>query len=613
MHCTIQFVFFYLSLFLPHPKVHAAREIQVQIQMREETPPSTRIGSIAPSLPADLGQKLHFLTDGSFFSVAPVTGEVRVARLIDRERLCPEYKLCCGVVTCELDARVFVTNKATGEFAATVNLKVDIQDQNDNRPVFPTPTQVVRISEASLPGTQINLVPATDADTEPVNQIQRYTLIEPTGTFILDLTALPAVRLQLTRALDRETTAAYTATLEACDPGACARQTVEIEVLDENDNHPQFVSNRISKQLMENIDVGQVVLQLNATDADSGERGRVLYSFHGTVDPDLQDTFELVQETGEVRLKRPLAANIRSNYRFKVVACDAILPACSGDENSTAEIDLNVKDMNNFAPSIHAVAAGVAVSSGDSTSPVGPSGSETQDGLSIMENTPPSQVAVLTVRDDDLGENARVTCALNDTSSDSHTLGGGPSNRQNFILTPSAPGIYSLRTAREFDFELEPTVSTKVVCHDYGQPQQLTSARVIVVRVLDMNEFQPEFSRRVYIGRVPENAPAGMEVLTTTATDRDRGASLHYYFAPPTAQVRGSVSTGNSGDSTRSSSTSWVSRSGNSAGADEPEMTVDKMGVNKYFVMEAETGIIRTSHVSAIQVSQSLALFLSVQ
>ncbi|VDP94400.1 unnamed protein product [Echinostoma caproni] len=384
--------------------IQAAKEIQVQLQMREETPPFTRIGSIAPSLPMDLGQKLHFLTDSSFFSVTPNTGEVRVARLVDRERLCPEYKLCCGMITCELDARIFVTNKATGEFAATVNLKVDIQDQNDNRPVFPTPTQIVRVSEASLPGTHISLTPATDADIEPVNQIQRYTLIEPTGTFVLDLNSLPSVRLQLTRPLDRETTASYTATLEACDPGACARQTVDIEVLDENDNHPKFATNRITKQLMENIDVGHVVLHLNATDADSGERGRILYSFHGTVDPDLLDTFELVQETGEIRLKRPLAANIRSNYRFKVVACDAVLPACTGDENSTAEVDLNVKDMNNFAPSIHAVAAGVALSSADAMGSSGSSSGgydgasgsagETRDGLTIMENTPPSQVAV---------------------------------------------------------------------------------------------------------------------------------------------------------------------------------------------------------------------------
>ncbi|THD28700.1 Protocadherin 18 [Fasciola hepatica] len=599
MHWIIAFMLCHLALFTAQRGVHAAREIQVQMQMREETPPSTRIGSIAPSLPVDLGQKLHFLTDGSFFSVSPVTGEVRVARLIDRERLCPEYKLCCGVIKCELDARVFVTNKATGEFAATVNLKVDIQDQNDNRPVFPTPTQTVRVSEASPLGTQINMIPATDADTEPMNQIQRYTLIEPTGTFILDLTALPAVRLQLTRPLDRETTAAYTATLEACDPGACARQTVEIEILDENDNHPQFVTNRISKQLMENIDVGQVVLQLNATDADSGERGRILFSFHGTVDPDLQDTFELVQETGEIRLKRPLAANIRSNYRFKVVACDAVLPACSGGENSTAEVDFNVKDMNNFAPSIHAVAAGVALNPTDSTGTAGQPGSEARDGLSIMENTPPSQVAVLTVRDDDLGENARVTCVLSDAGPELQSL-SGVAKRKNFVLTPSAPGIYSLRTAREFDFELEPTVSTKVVCHDYGQPQQLTSARVIVVRVLDVNEFQPEFSRRVYVGRVPENAPAGMEVLTTTATDRDRGASLHYFFAPPVAQLGGTSSIGGGQGGSSSSPTTWSFGTRGSSGTDESDPGVDKMGVNKYFVMESETGIIRTSHVSII-------------
>ncbi|VDP94399.1 unnamed protein product [Echinostoma caproni] len=179
---------------------------------------------------------------------------------------------------------------------------------------------------------------------------------------------------------------------------------------------------------------------------------------------------------------------------------------------------------------------------------------------------------------------------LNDSGPES--VGLGAPNRNNFILAPGAPGIYSLRTARMFDFEVEPTVSTKVVCHDFGRPQQLTSARVIVVRVLDVNEFQPEFSRRVYIGRVPENAPAGIEVLTTTATDRDRGAALHYFFAPPPPQQQQQqMGSGTSG----SSSSGW-SRSNSGAG-DEPG-GADKIGVNKYFVMEPETGIIRTSQVS---------------
>ncbi|KAA3677372.1 protocadherin delta 1 [Paragonimus westermani] len=564
---------------------HGAEEIQVHLQMREETPPFTKIGTVAPSLPGNLGTKLHFMTDSNFFSVTPTVGEVRVARLIDRERLCPDFKLCCGVLACQLDARIFITNKVSGEFAASVSLKVDIQDQNDNRPTFTSPSQKVSISEASPVGTFVNLVPATDADIEPTNQIQRYNLIEPTGTFILPQDELPNVRLQLSRPLDRERIASYTATLEACDPGACARQTVEIHVMDENDNKPVFTTTRFTKRLMENIKVGDVVLQLNAADADSGERGRVIYSTSGSVDPDLLETFELVQTTGEIRLRQPLAANIRDNYRFRVIACDAMTPSCTGDENSTAEITLLVEDINNYAPTIHVVASGVTTLSTDSKTSdrhsvddgMNISGGEPayRDRLSILENTAPSQVAVLTVRDADVGENARITCSLNESTSD---LSDGHSTND-FILTPSAPGIYSLRTARQFDYELEPTASTKVVCHDYGKPQQLTSARVITVRVIDVNEFQPEFSRRVYVGRVPENAAAGMEILTTTATDRDRGAVLLYRFAAPPVQQ------GNWDDKRTEQS------------AHSGESNAEKFGVNKYFVIEPQSGTIRTSQI----------------
>lgn len=551
-------------------------EIELRLQMREETAPFTGIGSVQSVLPSNIGNQLHFLTDSTFFTVTPTTGEVRVGRLIDRERLCPEYKFCCGVVLCELKASIFVTNKEAGEFAASVLLKVEIQDQNDNRPIFNSPTQTVSLSEAAAVGTHISIVSATDADVDPVNQIRRYTLVESTGTFELDTSALPAIRLELVKPLDREQIAEYRASLEACDPGACARQTLEIQITDENDNHPVMTEKRLTKTLIENMTVGSVVMKLNATDPDSGERGRILFSFHGAIDTDLPETFELVRDTGEIRLKRPLAANIRDRYEFKVIACDAVNRQCSGTENSTAEVHLTVQDVNNFPPSIHAVAAGVAatgVSSPrqevDQTIP-----HVVDDYLSVLENSPPSQIAVLTVRDDDTGENARVSCSLNDTQSDIFSKQKQPS--QDFMLTLNAPGIYSLRTARVLDFEVESTVRATVVCHDFGKPQQLTSARVITVRVIDVNEFQPEFSRRVYVGRVPENAPAGLEILTTTAIDRDKDAVLRYHLAPMHSDsVAGSLDIQN----------------------DHNINSHLNDGLNRFFSIESETGIIRTSQI----------------
>lgn len=568
---------------------HAGEEIQLNFNLHEETQVQTRIGSIKPNLPPTLGTELNFFTDSSFFSTTSTSGEIRTARVIDRERMCPEYKLCCGVIACTLEARVFVTNKVTGEFVATVKLNVNIEDQNDNRPSFSSDVQRVGISEFAQLGSHLNLVPATDDDIDPSNQIQRYTLIEPTGTFVLDTSALPAVKLQLTRPLDREQIEQYTATLEACDPGACARQTIDIRVSDENDNSPKFPNTQITTSLMENVEIGSVVLRLNATDADSGERGKILYTLQGTIDPDLKDTFELVQDTGEIRLKRQLSASIRNNYRLKIVACDAVNPQCSGDENSTAEVIFMVEDINNFPPSIHIVPAGIALPPElDNANATGkPGDPSSRNSLSILENTPPTQIAMITVKDEDVGDNARVTCSLSDDSQNNGVA------TPNFKLTPSSAGIYSLRTARAFNYEVEPTVSTKMVCHDFGTPQRLTAARMIVVRVVDVNEFHPEFSRRVYIASVPEESPAGKEVLNITATDKDRGAILFYRFAPPIQQNRGV----------------W-----DSPAAVQTETDAENVGVNKYFVMELQTGIIRTSQVRwfpIIYVNHKMLLFLT--
>lgn len=551
----------------------AVKELELRMQMREETPISTRIGSILSSLPPNMGNQLHFLTDSTFFTVLPNTGEIRVKRLIDKERLCAESKLCCGLVICELKTSIFVTDKSLGELVASVLLKVEIQDENDNRPLFAQPNQVISISEFAQPGTFYSIQSATDADIDPDNQIKKYTLFEATQTFELDLTELPAVRLKLMKPLDREQMEEYQATLEACDPGNCAKQNLKIQILDENDNEPYLANKRFTRRLIENTGVGTTVVKLNATDLDSGVRGQIVYKFHGNIDKDLAETFELLSDTGEIKLRRNLAANIRNNYEFKVIACDAVNKACSGTENSTAEIVLTVQDVNNYAPLIHIVAANSRINSDQFETETNRQNFN-ENSLSILENMAPSQIAVITVRDDDTGDNARVSCLLNHTVDDF----GDKKINPNFLLTLSAPGIYSLRSARVFDFEMESSVRTTVVCHDFGQPQQLTSARSISVQIIDVNEFQPEFSRRVYIGQVSENAPVGQEILTTTAIDRDREAVLRYKLALPPTQL-GEI---------------------NSVEPFSHTEDPGRVGVNQYFLIESDTGIIRTSQVNSL-------------
>lgn len=50
----------------------------------------------------------------------------------------------------------------------------------------------------------------------------------------------------------------------------------------------------------------------------------------------------------------------------------------------------------------------------------------------------------------------------------------------------------------------------------------------MLIRVIDTNNHRPEFSENVYVVNVPEDKPAGTEVLQISAVDRDEKNKLTF-------------------------------------------------------------------------------------
>lgn len=509
-------------------------EITTELETFEGTEVNSTIGSLRDSLQSSPDKIPEFLCNAALFSVDSRTGDVKVKQDLDREVLCQKHRQCCGVVDCTISMNVVVIDARSKAYLTSLKLVVKVNDINDNQPSFSSAVQRVSIPENSEVGKLIGLRPAIDSDVDPRNQITRYQWSEPTGTFSLDQSNLPAIRLRLNGPIDRELRANYSGVLSACDIDYCASIEVLIEIEDVNDNSPTFPKRRYRLTALESFPPGSTILKLNASDADSGENARIFYSFHEPVDPDLVDTFEIVANTGEIRLRRPLDAKIRGYYNFKVVACDTVASECTGNPASNVEVQIDVEDVNDNRPFIEIVPSG-----GMRTS---------SDDLVVQENSPPGQIAVVRVKDADIGENARTSCDLDGQSA--------------FELTHSAQDLYSLRTTRSFDYEQETHVTTTIRCHDYGIPQ-LNSTRTINLRVLDVNEYPPEFPMRVYSASIMENSPPGVEIISLAATDRDGQAELRYSLAPPPLQEGGNKD------------------------------------VNKHFDLDPKTGVLRTSRVSS--------------
>ncbi|VDN16442.1 unnamed protein product [Dibothriocephalus latus] len=88
---------------------------------------------------------------------------------------------------------------------------------------------------------------------------------------------------------------------------------------------------------------------------------------------------------------------------------------------------------------------------------------------------------------------------------------------------------YQLRTAVTLDREAADSYRVGVTCSDKGTPSQNTTG-FVVVRVLDVNDFAPSFSKVHYIFSLPEDQPLNSTTFNLTATDKDedKNAALEY-------------------------------------------------------------------------------------
>jgi Cadherin domain len=116
------------------------------------------------------------------------------------------------------------------------------------------------------------------------------------------------VKLILREKLNREVVAEHRIQMYAIDGGAPQAKTgstmLIVNVLDINDNRPKFTNNAYDITVAENTPPGTVVLQVAATDGDTGNNGLVEYSFTtSTLNSAAGRLFTIDNTTGNIVIK----------------------------------------------------------------------------------------------------------------------------------------------------------------------------------------------------------------------------------------------------------------------------------------------------------------------
>ncbi|CAB1426608.1 unnamed protein product [Pleuronectes platessa] len=195
---------------------------------------------------------------------------------------------------------IVATDSGAPPLSSTSVVSIRVSDVNDNAPLFPEPLINVYVNENSPVGAVIKKVTATDAD---IDQNSQAT--------------------------------------DSGVPPLSSNVTVNVFILDENDNSPSVLSpysehgSVNSESIPYSAEAGYFVAKIRAVDADSGYNA--LLSYHLS-EPKGNNLFRIGTSTGEIRTKRRMSDNDLKTHPLVVLVSDNGEPSLS----ATVSIDVVV-------------------------------------------------------------------------------------------------------------------------------------------------------------------------------------------------------------------------------------------------------------------------------
>ena len=146
--------------------------------------------------------------------------------------------------------------------------------------------------------------------------------------------------------LDFERAQEFYLTIQALDGGTpplSNHATVNVTVLDSNDNAPIFSQTSYSAVIREDAIMGEAVVRLAAADLDGGDNGRVTFTI---LQGDRHSQFRVDSETGLVAVAAQLDRELIANYVLEIEARDNGTPSMA----SSVLVTIEVADANDNPP-----------------------------------------------------------------------------------------------------------------------------------------------------------------------------------------------------------------------------------------------------------------------
>ena len=404
-------------------------------------------------------------SDGKF-DVNPTTGQVFVNGSLDFETK--------STYTFMIFAE---ESHTTAKQQHNASISTTLTDINEFDPVFNSSIYRGNITENSPTGTSIIQISATDKDGS-YNQIT-YSILPGDDSASFSLNSTTGLITSATQ-LDRESQDKYVLTVQATDngkPGRTAEVTVVVNILDSNDQQPEFSKPSYNSTIPENVPIGTTVLTVEAEDKDIGDNA--LFNYH-IVGGD--DKFEISGD-GVIVTKAMLNYESKTSYTFLVIANES-----NSSLEPNATVVVVIQDVNEFNPVFDHMHYTTNVTE---NSPV---------GMSLIK---------VSATDSDRYYNQV-----------SYSIIFG--NNGKFTINSTTGEI---KTNATLDRETSSQFILTVRAQDNGMDPARTAEAVVVITIIDVSDHGPKFHQISYNATIFENAAVDTTILTVTATDNDLGSN----------------------------------------------------------------------------------------
>ncbi|XP_048042350.1 protocadherin-16-like [Megalobrama amblycephala] len=277
------------------------------------------------------------------FTIDRLSGNMYVTRPLDRETKA-SYRLMTHATAVDVNVA-----------HESMEIIVNVLDQNDNKPVFTQNPFNGNVPEDAGIGHEFMTVTATDADDPDTdNGVIRYSIVkqepESPNPNMFQINTVTGGIYVNSLGLDKEKWSKYTLTVAVADmegKGYSTNGTAVITVTDSNDNAPQFDQTSYTVSVPENK-VGAEVAKLTVTDED--EEGSPAWSTkYRIISGDKGGFFNV--STGPNKLEgvittvKPLDFEKNKQYILSVIV-ENDEPFVGSLATSTATVTVNVEDVN---------------------------------------------------------------------------------------------------------------------------------------------------------------------------------------------------------------------------------------------------------------------------